>query len=86
MGLFSIFDSRTGLYNPPFNARSEGDASRMVALMTQNPESMFSKFPEDYVLYHLGNFNEDTGMLEPLSAPVTVARVSTIARVSGKES
>lgn len=80
LSMYSIFDSRSGIYNSPFVAFSDGDASRAVIRQARNPESQIAQFPEDYVLYRIGSFDERTGLLTQVT-PETVARISTLVAI-----
>lgn len=67
--LFTVFDSATKLFLPTFEARTVEDAIRKFRTTVNMPDSQLHKFPEDYTLFQVGEFNQDTGELVPLATP-----------------
>lgn len=61
----SIFDLKARIYGRPFFARSEDDAVRSFynALGDSSTGNQFYTNPEDFRLFHIGNFDENTGYL-----------------------
>lgn len=57
---FIILDRITGLYQQPFFRLKEELARRDFIKFTQNSELVAT----DYELYHIGQFNPETGRLE----------------------
>ncbi len=59
--LYSIFDNTTQLFEPPFVDINNGSALRRIQdLMMSNPQSPYSKFPDDFSLMCVGTWNEET--------------------------
>lgn len=77
--VFSICDGKAGSWLPPFFARSEGSAIRSLMNALSDVNSDFSKYPEDYTLYRIGTFNDDSGSLDGYS-PVAVVRCAVLAQ------
>lgn len=73
-GLFAVFDVKMKLFTSPFCARNVDSAIRQFADMCSNPQIPFGKHPEDYVLYELGTFDLEDGLLEALKAPHVVSK------------
>lgn len=63
--IFSIYDMKVQAYSPPFNFRSKGEALRTFADMANDPASKIAKHPEDYVLYLVGSFDDQRGIVTP---------------------
>ena len=62
--LFSIYDDVTKMYEPPFLDINKGSAMRRIQdLMQSNPQSPYSKFPDNFVLMNIGEFTEETGLI-----------------------
>lgn len=59
--VFSIFDSASGLYAQPSVMASKGVAIRSFTDQVNDTNSIVSKHPEDYCLYYLGDFDDETG-------------------------
>ncbi|QCQ84709.1 nonstructural protein [Blackfly microvirus SF02] len=62
--IYSCFDSAISAHLPPFFARSEGEAIRMITRAVNDPESGFFQHAKDYTLVCLGSFDDETGDLE----------------------
>jgi len=66
---FSVYDSAAKRYLQPFFAETIEVALRMFRTVVNKGEHQFNKFPEDYVLFHLGTFDGESGFFTPLTAP-----------------
>jgi len=66
---FSVRDSKTEVFNTPFYQKTHGEAERSFRQICTDDKSMVSKYPEDYDLYYLGEFDDQTGKAEWLSTP-----------------
>jgi hypothetical protein len=59
--LYSIYDSTTQLYEPPFVDINNGSALRRIQdLMSSNPNSPYAKFPDDFDLMCIGTWSDET--------------------------
>ncbi len=58
--LFTIFDEASGLYNRPFSLPSPSAAIRTFSDIACDVEHEIGKHPEDYSLYMLGEFDDNT--------------------------
>lgn len=64
----SVHDAAVGAFMQPFFARSIDEARRSFGDAVADPKMEFGKHPMDYVLYHLGDW-DDCGELRSLSTP-----------------
>lgn len=64
---YSIYDNKALQYHPPFFASTNQAASRMVADLANDSNTTVGRHPGDYVLYCVGKFNDQSGMLEPFA-------------------
>lgn len=73
--MMSVFDRALGAYMQPWFAQSKGQAQRMFTDEINNPQGDMHKHPEDYALFHLGEWDNETGALtkEPINAPEQIA-------------
>lgn len=78
MQLYSVYDKKGDEYSSPFKAHTHGDASRSITSTLMKGGTMLNQFPEDYVLYYVGDFNVTTGLLTPLESPVHVANIAIL--------
>lgn len=61
--LFSVYDSAAHRYLDPFPAPTIEFAIRGFRQAVNTPEHQFNQFPEDYTLFHVGEFNPEDGLL-----------------------
>lgn len=59
--VFSVLDKAVGAYLQPFYSRSAGEALRSFTDAANDEKSQFARHAEDYVLYKLGEFDDNTG-------------------------
>ena len=86
--VYSVFDSKSGAFMQPFFARADGEAIRMVQNSMYDANSMLTRNPEDFALWHLGSFNDSDGALVPSArhmTDVSSLRVANVAPVDGAD-
>ncbi|AXL15387.1 nonstructural protein [Microviridae sp.] len=59
--VFSIYDSKTKIYNKPIFLLNEAEAKRALTDLLADKTSTLALHPEDYSLWHLGSFDDSTG-------------------------
>lgn len=62
----SLYDIKSEIYSPPHLFRSTADFIRTIQTEAKNPQSMLHKFPSDYELHVVGQWNEYSGILDDL--------------------
>lgn len=67
--LYSIFDKKSGAYTAPFSARAPGEAVRTFSLRASDKNHPIGATPEDYALYHMGKFDDNSGEFNLLKKP-----------------
>lgn len=70
---FTVYDTKVEAYLPPLFMRSKGEALRSLAAAVKDPGHQFSKNPEDYIFFHIGEFDDEKGVLVPLDIPAVLA-------------
>lgn len=60
--VFSVRDNAVGAFLPPFYVRARGEAVRSFMEAVGDPQHQFAKNPDDYVMYFLGEFDDNAGM------------------------
>jgi hypothetical protein len=63
MQLYAIYDTVADIFNKPFTAHNDSDAIRAF---TQSFEQGNQANKQDYVLYHLGEYNDGNGEITPV--------------------
>lgn len=59
--LYSVFDNVALVYSNPFTSINDGTAFRDFSHACQDPQSSLHKSPNEFSLYHLGDFDDSTG-------------------------
>lgn len=67
--VMTVKDTKAEAYLVPFFTGSIGEALRSFGDAVADVNHPFNKHPEDYVLFHIGSYGEQTGMITPLEAP-----------------
>jgi len=73
---FAVFDVAANFFQEPFFVPSMGIALRGFSDAANNPESPVHKHPEDYRLFQIGDYNQESGTLIPLDHPVLCANAT----------
>lgn len=76
MKIFSVHDSKAEAYLAPIYFRTKGEAIRAFETTCQDETSQFHKYPSDFTLVELGEFNETTSAITPLIAPLHLSHAS----------
>jgi len=63
MGVFSVFDRAAGAYLRPFFFPRPGEAVRAFQDLVNDDTTQFHRHAEDYVLFHIGDYDDSTGVL-----------------------
>lgn len=79
--LFAVFDSKAACYGTPFFSPKEATAMRSFAQAANDPNTMVFNHPEDFSLFHLGEFDDVTGELFP-SNPRNLGNAAGLKRPS----
>lgn len=82
--VYSIFDVKAASFGVPFYAPRRELAIRNVTAVVRDssPASgMLSKFPEDFVLYFLGSFDDDKGVFDLATPCQVVCNLSQLKEV-----
>lgn len=78
--LFAIRDSKGEFYNTPFSKHTHGEAERDFKSLINDEKSTLSKYPEDFDLYYLGEYDNLTGKISPTDSPQHIVKaVSLVA-------
>lgn len=79
MNLYSIKDSKTGFMHPQVDLNHKSAIRNFeLTLATVSGDTIMGFCPEDFDLYFVGEFDNESGLVSPLSAPelIKVGRIS----------
>lgn len=78
---YCIYDVKAQSFCVPFFSPVRALALRNVSAAVRDESTLLGKFPEDYVLYFVGRFDDELGVLQGSTAEV-VCQVLSLKGVS----
>ena len=61
--VYSIQDVKVSMYYPPMLLKNDAEARRMLTDVVADSQTPVSKYPEDFRLMRLGEFDDNSGLL-----------------------
>lgn len=61
---FVIRDAKVEAYHRPFFSHNEMEMRRMITDTAEDGSSTFAKYPQDFDVFHIGEYNDETGQME----------------------
>lgn len=83
--IFSVLDLKIGAYASPFFMPTVAAAKRAFSGACNDPSTMLYKHPEDFSLYLLGEFDDESGAVTPVQ-PENLGLAASYKRVLTEES
>lgn len=74
--IFAVFDSKAQTFGQPFFCINENIALRSWREAVNDPATQFCKYPEDFSLFQLGEFNDQDASFKLLQAPLNLGLAS----------
>lgn len=62
--MYTIKDTKSTAYHKPFYEVSNGIAIRTFTDLANNKDTVIGKHPEDFILYHIGEYDDETGKIK----------------------
>ena len=75
MRMYSIYDTIANAYQNPLYAVNDGAAIRIFTEAVNDPKTYLNQAPNDYVIYYVGTFDEQTGCITTDENPRKIIRV-----------
>jgi len=72
--MYSVRDAKSEIFHPPFFQKTHGEAERTFHKLCNDEKSSMFIYPEDYDLYYVGEYDDNTGKLAPLDTPQHVQK------------
>lgn len=76
---YSVRDSKANMYNIPYFAKSEGEATRTFDKLRHDPQSIVCSYPDDFDLFYIGDYDDQEGTLKPLPTPMHIVKAAHLA-------
>lgn len=80
--MYTIRDTKGDMYHNPFFNKTHGEAERNFRELVNDEKSMISKYPDDYDLYYLGEFDDNTGKFKPKDAPEHLHKAVNMKKIN----
>lgn len=71
---YSIRDSKGEIFHLPIFKNTHGEAERDFKTMVNQPKSNLNDYPEDFDLYHIGEYDDNSGIFTSLPTPQHVIK------------
>lgn len=79
--MFALFDKKAVAYSLYYAMPQKGQVLRAMEDDVNNPQTAMSRHPEDYALYHIGEFDDASGSIKCLASPVHVEEALALKKV-----
>lgn len=81
--LVSIYDKAVETYGRPFCVRTPNEAIRIVSQEAnrKSDENQLHTHPKDYVLHHVGEWDDETGNLTGLERPERIIEIEALIKL-----
>lgn len=70
--LFSVYDVKAKVYSNPFPALNAAVATRDFEVSCNDPNLQMNRFPEDFALFQIGEFDDVAGRCTYLETPISL--------------
>lgn len=74
MQVYTVYDSKAAIYMPPFFMKTKGEAVRAFKNTVNDTEHPFYRNPEDYALFYLGVYDDESAAFRLQETPEVIAR------------
>lgn len=72
MKVFTVYDSKAEGYMNPFYVKSRGEAIRSFTEIANDKSHQIGKYPADFTLFELGEWDENTSKFTLHSTPTSI--------------
>lgn len=76
--VYTVRDNKAEAYLTPFFMRSDGEAKRALIASSEDIKSNFNKYPEDFSLWKLGEYEDTNGSLIPMKTNLCLGNIVDI--------
>ncbi len=78
--VYTIYDSKANAYLHPFCTLTRPLALRIFATAAQDPTQEISRWPDDFTLFEIGSFDDNTGTITNHDAKVSLGLANQFQR------
>jgi len=76
--VYSIYDIKALAFLQPFFSLNDRTACRAVGAVVNDAGTLLAKHPEDFVLFHVGEYEDTKGLLSGKPVPTQVCMVAVL--------
>jgi len=80
MKLYTILDTKSEIYGQLIPQRNIAEFTRGLQTVVNDGKSQYSQFPEDFVAFETGEYDETTGIIRAHTTPVAVCRAIDLVK------
>lgn len=80
--VYSIYDVKGEIYGNPFYAPNRGLGIRIFAEIAQDGRTTLCRFPDDFVLFEIGEFENTACSFTLLAAPIRIGSARDLSKVA----
>jgi len=77
--MFSVFDVKAAVFGTPFFMPREAAAIRAFGDLANDLQTMVGKHPEDFILYHIGDFDDEHADVDTVK-PRSIVTAASLVR------
>lgn len=70
--IYSVYDSKTGVFGQPNFLINRGAALRAWQEAANDPQSNICKYPSDFTMFEIGYWEDETGTITMLDAKISL--------------
>jgi hypothetical protein len=70
--VYSVYDSKAEVFMQPHFLKTKGEAVRAFAEVANDSSTQIGKYPEDFALFEIGDYDDSKGELIPLKSPTPI--------------
>lgn len=74
--IYAIRDTKAECFHNPFYQATHGEAERAFRTAVNDDKTTINKYPEDFDLYYLGEYDDNTGKMQPLDTPQHIIKAA----------
>ena len=78
--LYIVYDSKTELYDKPTFAPNNGTMIRSFTDVANNKQHPIGQHPEDYTLFNIGSYDEETGTITQEKTKISVCQAHELIK------
>lgn len=77
---FAIYDEKACAYMCPLKEQNKLTALRAFSLTCEKQDTMFYQHPEDFSIFYVGDFDDNTGIFTSLEKPELLAKATEFVK------